>query len=340
MRALPLALILAGLLPWGGAGCAAPDAASGSASPPSLRGPEARYLPLFEALRETTNAHEDATARRIALNLRARIAADRARGITSGTEEALVLLKSFETVLRGRALVDSLEVELVARPLGGRPLGGRNVVELVLRLRSAEGEPFVLRPGAPVLRTVRVSRAPDGREGRVTRRTSVSGCERLELAGEEWREIALGPMATTIPRAAMATQTRWTLELGFGEARQGGRSYPAADLASVSLERVDLAAFLPNAAIEPAELARFAAREEFALAPLLERTVRIVPERRGEALDLLAPLVERMTAEELERLVPVLRWLSGVATPVRDPLAWREWIRRRTDTAASFRRDP
>ena len=80
---------------------------------------------------------------------------------------------------------------------------------------------------------------------------------------------------------------------------------------------------------EPAELARYASGATPWLPALLERAVRVAPERRGEALDLLAPLVETSTPAQIERLAPALRWLSGASDPEAGHLGWKSWFRDR-----------
>ena len=37
--------------------------------------------------------------------------------------------------------------------------------------------------------------------------------------------------------------------------------------------------------------------------------------------------METWTSEQITRLVPSLRWLSGDTEPGADPLAWRAWLR-------------
>ena len=105
--------------------------------------------------------------------------------------------------------------------------------------------------------------------------------------------------------------------------------FPAMNVVVEPVERTDLAVFLPNAAVEPEELASYAARHDFAIQALIERTVRILPSRREEALDLLAPIVARSTEEELQRLQPTLRWLARTHALGGGPLAWKRWMANR-----------
>jgi hypothetical protein len=93
---------------------------------------------------------------------------------------------------------------------------------------------------------------------------------------------------------------------------------------------------VPSAPVEPAELGAYVAAGgggEFTMAGALERAVRIDGQRRSEALDLLAPIVERMSARvDLPRLAPTLRWLSGNPSLGRDGEGWKAWM-------ASWQRD-
>ena len=93
-----------------------------------------------------------------------------------------------------------------------------------------------------------------------------------------------------------------------------------------SCEFEAVAPFFPIAPVEPAELARYAGRDGLVLAPLLERAVRIAPERRAEALELLRPLVADMDDERLTLVAPALRWLSRRGRGTNDPRAWRLWM--------------
>ena len=112
--------------------------------------------------------------------------------------------------------------------------------------------------------------------------------------------------------------------------------YPAMGWPVGPASRTVHAPFLPESPVEPQELVDYLESKslagrpiERALPPIMERTVRIPASQREEALGLLRPLVERSTPEEIERIVPALRWLARTSSPGGDPLAWRAWLRGR-----------
>jgi hypothetical protein len=308
--------------------CAGPEARTAVApvEPRTVEGVAPRYQPMFQALKGALSEREDDVARRIAANLRLRLERDRALGVRGATRNCLELLDAFDRVLHGRALVDGLDLELVTRPVTGQ-----NALALVLRARTRGATPVELRPGAALLRIHRITLSPEGKESRAVSTRGVEDLERLVLDGGDWLEVPLGTFSSTLPSNALGARTSWTLELRAGDILDQESFYPAQEVRVDAAERVDLAAFLPNTPVEPSVLASFVERPEVALAPILERTVRIAPSKREDALDLLAAVVERMSAEQIARLVPSLRWLSRTNAPGRDPLAWRSWLRQRSE---------
>ena len=311
-------------------GCASDAATTHQRRPPrvqSLVGIAPRFRPLLVALKDATEAHEDDSARGIARNLRRRIEAERraADGDPSATDDVLEFLEAFERILQGRLLVDSLDLELFLRSDEAT-----QHTRVLLRARTSRATQVELRPGPALLRTHRILLLPDGRETRTVLTQGVGNLASLSLDSDGWLEVPLASFSSTIPGNALAARTSWSLGFRSGEILEEGVSSPAMNVPVLPVERVDLAYFLPTAPIEPMELASYVQRADVSLPPILERTVRVLPERREEALNLIAPLVEGWTAEQIERVVPSLRWLSRVDFPGRDPLLWREWLRNRT----------
>lgn len=300
----------------------------------TLVGIAPRFQPLLVALRDSIEAHDDESARRIASNLRLRIEAERGGGDDSATDDVLGLLGAFERILHGRALVDSLDLELFLRTDEVT-----QHTQVLLRARTNRATRVEFRPGPALLRTHRILLLPDGRETRTVLTQGVGNMENLSLDSDGWLEIPLASFSSTIPGNAIAGRTLWSLGLRAGEILEEGVHAPAMKVPVLPVERVDLAYFLPNAPIEPAELVSYVQRPEVTLPPILERTVRVLPERREEALNLLTPLVEAWTPEQIERVVPTLRWLSRVNFPGSDPLLWREWLRNRARVQADLARE-
>jgi len=318
-------------------GCASDSATTSAVRPVSSRslvGIAPRFQPLLVALKDALEAHDDESARRIARNLRMRIEAERGSGDNSATDDALRLLEAFERILTGRALVDSLDLELFLRTDEAT-----QHTRVLMRARTSRATRVELRPGAALLRTQRMLILPDGRVTRTELTQGVGNLERLSLDSDGWLEVPLASFSSTIPGNALAGRTLWSLTFTSGEVLEEGRHSPAMNVPVLSVERIDLAYFLPNAPVDPVELATFVQRPEVTLPPILERTVRVLPERRDEALDLLTPLVEGWTPEQIERVVPTLRWLSRVNSPGGDPLLWREWLRKRNLVRAELARE-
>lgn len=279
-----------------------------------------RYLARFQALQSAMAAGEDQMARRIAGQLRASIELEQSSGldVSSGILEVLA---GMERVLKGRELVGGLRMELEAREADGA------TVEVILRARSVRRTRITFRPGPSSLRVHKVTLIPGdgGKESRGVRTQGVGELD-LELDSEGWTEVLLGRFSTALQGNAMAARTRWSLDFRAGEILEEEESYPAMGVPSVVAERVDLAPVLPTSPVDPAELARYAAQVDPPWLPLLERTVRIHPDRRDEALDRLSVVLSRKSDAEVARMVPIIRWLAPTSAPGRDPVRWRVWL--------------
>lgn len=279
-----------------------------------------RYQSRFQALQAAMAAGEDQMARRIAGQLRSSMELERSSGVDV-PPAILEVLEGMERVLKGRELVSGLRMELEVREADGVS------VEVILRAQSIRRTRVTFRPGPSSLRVHRVTLIPGdgGKEGRGVRTQGVGELE-LELDFEGWTEVLLGRFSTALQGNAMAARTRWSLDFRAGEIIEEDESYPAMGVPSVVAERVDLAPVLPTSPVEPAELARFAAQVDPPWLPLLERAVRIHPDRREEALDRLTVVLARKSDGEVSRMVPVIRWLAPTSAPGRDPLRWRVWL--------------
>jgi hypothetical protein len=218
-----------------------------------------------------------------------------------------------------------------------RPEGDERAVRLVLQATSDWSAPLVLEPGAATLKVHRTLVTPGGKESHVVRKQGLRGFERLWIDPDGASEISLGTFPLYLTNDVLAGRTEWELELLSGSIHEGDVQYPAMRVSVASTERTDLAHFLPNGPVEPDDLAAYVARPDVAMPPIMERTVRVLPERREEALDALAPLASRATLEELARIAPTLRWLARTTQPSGDPLAWRDWMAARSARRASER---
>jgi hypothetical protein len=321
-RALAVVLVLL---------AAACRASSTSAKPrldPVAPVPE-RHWPAFEALADAVRAREDRVARSILDALLARLALERPRaeGVElAGIERAQAIASGYDRILTGRALLEGIALELVTVVVPAT-----SSVRVVLRASSTHATEAALRPGPGTLRVHQTSLAPNGAEMHSVWTTHVAGVERVHVPAQGTTDVPLGSFPLAVPADSIAVRVEWDLLLRSGEVLVGEEAYPASDIQvrEAALER--LAPVLPDAPVDPAELARYASGATPWVPALLERAVRVPRERREEALEALAPLVASGTEAQLERLAPALRWLSGERDPTEGPLGWKRMLAERAE---------
>lgn len=277
---------------------------------------EPDLVPAFETLRNATDAGDDALARRVLDGLLAR----------DPQGSALDTAESFGRILHGRELVDALTLELESQPTGQR-----GVFRLTLVMRQRWGTELELRLPPVSLERLIVAVDARGVETRTydTRLSAV--LEGLVVPPTGERRVGLCVYDVYLGRA-LALRERWRVATREGQIREGTELFPAADVAVASLERTYVASYFPRAAVEPAEFLSYLQRDTIALPPLLERAVRIAPERREEALDGLLPvarLLAHTRPQRFEEAAPALRWLARTGAPGVDPQAWVDYLERR-----------
>lgn len=277
---------------------------------------QVRFLPGVEALRDAVEAREDAEARRILARLSA----------MAPGPEVQALMDAFERILDGRALAARIESSMSARESADTP----GEYRLVLALTSRDPDPIDMRPAGIRLRVAYTSVDPLGSAQSAIQYVSVDGLDRILLEQDETVELELVDVSPPQPAGMLALEGDFRLEFLATELRHEGRSLPANDMPGPETTIVRLAGYIPNGSIEPSELLRYVESGEVHVPALMERTVRILPARRAEALELLTPLIAKLATPDLKELVPALRWLTGAASPGGDPEAWRAWIARRS----------
>lgn len=282
---------------------------------------QVRFLPGVEALRDAVEAHRDQEARRILVRLRA----------MSPGPEVQALMDAFERILDGRALAQRIDTRLVAREQGERPGDYR----IVLQLESRDPEDISMRPAGARLRVAYTSVDPLGSAQSAVQYVSIEGLERIELEQGVMVELELVDVSPPQPAGMLALEGDFRLEFLATELVHAGRSLPANDMPGPETTIVRLAGYIPNGSIEPTELLRYIEEGDVRIPALMERTVRILPERREETLDLLSPLIAMLATPDLKELVPALRWLTGAVSPGGDPEAWRRWIAHRSSSGGS-----
>lgn len=336
-RALP-GLLLALTL----GSCAGPNRTPANSEPGfvvTLQAIAPRYHPAFTALQDAVREHDNGTARRIAQQLERRIEYDQNReksavrerfaetGENSSpflktTDAALDFLRRFELILNGRERVAALELAL-----DDSAPDGANTFDLVLRIQSSWSRPLVFEPGPATVKLHRISVTPVGQEMHSMWSQAAPAFDSLRIIPGEVLELPVGSFPRALAGSCLAQRSRWTLQLRAGEIRDEGVGYPAMNVGVAPAEITLLAEFLPTAMVAPEALATYAKEADVFIPLLMEHAVRIDPVRRFEALTLLGPIVERSTEEELQVLIPALRWLARTSGPSADPQAWKEWMR-------------
>ncbi len=300
------------------AGCAADgDVASQGAPAVERERIPPDFVPAFDALQAAVEAGDDALARRILAGILLR----------RPPAHLVEFARGYERILDGRALVRSLELRLASEEVEGSALDYR----LVLLASHDLPRPVSLHlpPGTLVHATFAMDAV--GNESKRATSHTTSAVEEVVIEPDGEARIPL--LNYELPLGgALAVRERWTLELRSGEIRFDEEGFPAREPPVAPAERIRRAPYLPRAAVEPAELVRYAQGEKVYAPPLIERAVRITIARRDEALDLLAPVAERLEEEDpdrLESIAPALRWLAHTARPGNQPGAWASWFRAR-----------
>ena len=298
------------------AACASPGRETAATDPQRLQRVAREMAPFesaFQSAQSALDAGDDALARQIL---------DRAlaRGPRGA---ALERARAYLRILEGRALVAALDLRLVAEPRRG----GSEVRVSLIAAQSLERE-LVLRTGPGSLSLVLTGIDTFGGERRVANSRAIDAMSELVLAPGKARRIELGLFSVPDP-AGMAVRARWALSLPAGHIDLGAESRPAQAVPIAPCEFERLANWLPTAPVMPLEFADYVRSDAFGGPGALELAVRIEGDRRAETLDLLAPVVARMSARvDLPRLAPSLRWLSGNRHLGNDGEGWKAWMRR------------
>ncbi|MCK6446275.1 MAG: hypothetical protein L6Q99_07780 [Planctomycetes bacterium] len=294
---------------------------------PALRPRIAAFEPAFDALSAALADGDEAAARAIL----ARVRALRPVG------PALEVADAFERILDGRAAARALELRLLVR--GGAPAnvtpgapradGPRKPRRLALAAVSSHPTAVKLYASAARLESSLFGVDVRGFEHRSAHTRSIDQLGELELSPDDPELLDVAEFDVPFSNE-LAVRSRFELVLVQPEIEIDGRRLPLSTLVVAPCEVDVLAPFLPTAAVEPAELARYLERPGFGLPAALERAVRIAPDRRDEALDLVAPVLARMNRMDLERATPCLRWLSGDRERGANPDSWRAWALERS----------
>ena len=285
------------------AACKAPKRALGPVAP--------AFVPAFEALGHAIEAGED----QVAQDLLGKILEREPEGDT------LARAEGYGRILEGRRLSRALELRLIVSPAERKP--GR----VVLHLEASHDLPGTLGVHSlpPILKMLVTGVDPRGLEQRSARSIGVDRASFFEVEPNRPHRIRLGDYPLNAG-TALAVRGTYELEFPASELELGGELFPANDLTVIPATEVRLASFLPTGPVDPAELLRYLKGDSFSTPAMLERAVRVAPERRAEALDLLSKEAGQMSLVQLEQAIPALRWISGNRHLGADVEAWRRWL--------------
>ncbi|MEZ6017331.1 MAG: hypothetical protein R3F49_19615 [Planctomycetota bacterium] len=299
------------------------------------------YRPTLAAVQDALDHEELEVAARTLQRWRARLTADRAFAANAETvdtsrpgpealDAAFGMVERLESIVEGRRVLAALDLGISLRRV---PDAQR--VEVHLSVQSRWPSDLEWQPGPGILEVERLSLEPtSGRESRGLETVPLPRELRLTLPAGGTLDVVLNELPIGVPPGAIATRIRCAVVLRGGTLLVDGRELPSRPTDVRSAERTDLPSWLPAAPVEPEELARLAAYPEATQAALVERAVRILPEQRLDALELLREPGGARRNEDFPPLVPVLRWLSGTVRPNRDVEFWRAYL-----AEARWRRD-
>jgi len=246
---------------------------------------------------EALNSGQDDLARRVLLRMRA----------VNPDAGTLAWIESVETVLDGRALLDTLTLSLEVRSTEDPEHRQR---QLVLRAFAEGQDTLVLRMSPPVLRCQRSWLDSAGHGGSSDDGVGLEWLDTLTIPGNTQLEFPIMNLDGGRGQAAAMRET-WSLEMHFCYLEQGEQQYPVNAPHVQGCDRYLLARQLQLGPLEPGPLVELmGAAERPRIEQLVERAVRIPEGRMTETLDLITPVIAASTLSRTELAAPVLTWLA------------------------------
>ena len=232
-----------------------------------------------------------------------------------------VAAKRFRRILMGRERLASLDFTLQVTGEKGRR-------SMSLTIKSHWPGVLVLQPGPAILEQHAWLIGRGGESSEHGRSRVVSIDEPMEIGPLATLELDLGVYRSMSLGGALGMRETFLLRMGAGGVHEDGEIYPAQHWPDASGMRVSLPAFLPNGVLAPSELLGRVEDAGLGMPGLVERVVRISPERYGETLRGFVGPVNRATPEMFARMEPLLRWLCAHDPQPSGLEAWRAHLAR------------
>lgn len=210
-------------------------------------------------------------------------------------------------VLDARQLLSTLDLKLA---IIQHEVDGAQVKQLVLRARSEQTEPVVLRMTPPALRCRRDWIDGLGNGGRMDDTAALDFLVELEIPAAGEVEIVLFDLDGA-RGAAAALRERWDLEMHFCSLDRGEQSFTINAPIVSGVERYLLASHLNLGELDTQPLIdALRGVDPPPLPKLVERAVRIPVRNMSAALDDLTPVIEGLSMKRVELASPVLAWIA------------------------------
>jgi hypothetical protein len=267
----------------------------------------------FDELRAAVAEDEDEMARAILRRLKPRISDPLSQKLADG----------YEQVLTGRSARDAISAEVIIDEL----VEGGFAVSLALSQSLFDG--MTLTPSHVKIHAMTRSIDLGGHQ-------SIYAVDRIVEVVEGWSlirdEVASVPLGSDLPSfgdGLLAVRCEWKVVLGAGSVELPAGLFPLMGVNIRDGAIVRLSKEVPTQAVEPEELLRYCLQPVVRVDALLERTVRISPNRYEEALDLISKGEPRLSPARIQELIPSLAWLTGSSVMRANASEWREWLQDR-----------
>jgi hypothetical protein len=267
----------------------------------------------FEELRAAVEEDEDEVARAILRRLMPRISDTLSQKLADG----------YGQILAGRSARDAINAEVIIDELAE---GGFAVS---LALSQGLFDAMTLTPNHVKVHAVTRSIDLAGRQSVYAVDRFVEVVEGWSLMRDQLGSVSLGSDLPNFGDGLLAVRCEWKVVLGAGSVEVPAGVFPLMGVKIRDGAVVRLSKELPTQAVEPEELLRYCLEPVVRVDALLERTVRISPDRYEETLDLIGKGEPGLSPARIQELSPSLAWLTGSSAMRANASEWREWLQDR-----------